>query len=57
MRKTIEQKARQASGSERYCGKCKFRTQNGLCPYIDVCHAAFVRGYIKGYKHEKQKSR
>lgn len=50
MRQTIEQQARSASGRERYCSKCKFRTPNTLCQYIDVCHNAFVRGYIKGYK-------
>ena len=57
MRKTIEQQARSASGRERYCSKCKFRTPNKICSYIDVCHAAFVRGYIKGYKYGKQASK
>lgn len=57
MRQTIEQQARSASGRERYCSKCKFRTPNKICSYIDVCHAAFVRGYIKGYKYGKQESK
>ena len=34
MRKTIEQQARSASGRERYCSKCKFRTPNKICSYI-----------------------
>lgn len=48
MRTTIEQRARQASGRERHCSKCKFR--GNVCPYVEICHEAFVRGYIKGYK-------
>lgn len=57
MRQTIEQQARSASGRERYCGKCKFRMPNQICSHIDVCHNAFVRGYIKGYKYGKQENK
>lgn len=46
MRTTIEQRARIASGREQHCVKCKFG--NGVCAYVEICHQAFVRGYIKG---------
>lgn len=48
MRTTIKQRAIEASGRERHCSKCKFRGR--VCLYVEICHEAFVRGYIKGYK-------
>lgn len=48
MRTSIKQRAREASSRERFCSKCKFRGR--ICPYVEVCHEAFVRGYIKGHK-------
>ena len=50
--KTVKQ-----SSMERACAKCNYRTANGACMHLDVCHAAFVRGYIKGYKYGKQESK
>ncbi len=49
MNMSVEMRAKQASGRERYCAKCQFRTGR-LCPHLEVCHAAFVRGYIRGDK-------
>ena len=56
-KETIEVRARKQSGMERACAKCNYRTANGACMHLDVCHAAFVRGYIKGYKYGKQESK
>lgn len=52
-KETIEARARKQSSMERACAKCNYRTANGACMHLDVCHAAFVRGYIKGYKYGK----
>jgi hypothetical protein len=53
MRETIKQRAAQASGNERFCGKCPHKT--GICcVHLEVCHDAFIRGYLKGAKNEKK---
>lgn len=52
MRTSIRQRAGQASGRERYCGKCEFRTV-GACAHLEACNAAFIRGYIKGYRDKE----
>lgn len=40
------------SGHERFCAKCPYKV--GLvCPHIQACHAAYIRGYMKGAKVEK----
>lgn len=54
MRTTIEQRAREASGRERHCGKCKFGEK--ACAYVEICHEAFVRGYVKGVFSKKGSS-
>lgn len=54
MRTTIEQRAKEASGRERHCSKCKFR--GSVCPYVEICHEAFVRGYVKGVFSKKGNS-
>lgn len=56
-KETIASRARKQSGMERACIKCNYRAANGMCVHLDVCHAAFVRGYIKGYKHGKQEKK
>jgi hypothetical protein len=57
VKETIESMARKHSSMERACAKCNYRALNGVCLHLDACHAAFVRGYIKGYKHGKKTSR
>lgn len=47
MRTSVTERARLASGRERHCAKCQFK-RNGVCPYAEICHAAFVHGYAKG---------
>lgn len=49
MRYSIEQRAREASGRERFCGKCPYK-KDKFCEHLEACNAAFVRGYIKGHK-------
>lgn len=52
MRTTIEQRAREASGREKYCTKCRFGGK--VCDYVEICHEAFVRGFMKGHKYKQQ---
>ena len=49
---TLRQIASRKSGKERYCQKCEFRTGK-LCRYLDICDAAFRRGFIKGYEYHR----
>ena len=53
MRQSVKQKANISSFRERHCAKCEFRTPEHFCRYLEVCHAAYVRGFIKGYKERK----
>lgn len=46
---TIKQRAAMASGRERHCAKCEFKV-GALCPYIEICDAAYRRGYVRGHK-------
>ena len=41
--------AKKQSGNSRSCAKCRF---GGLCPpdVLDICHKAFIEGFIKGYR-------
>ena len=40
------------AAKERHCQKCLYR--NGLlCPYIEICDAAYRRGFIKGYRYHR----
>ena len=52
MKKTIRQIAGGFSGREHHCSNCEFVAKEvKLCPYADICHAAFIRGFIKGRKY------
>lgn len=44
--------AKRQSGKSRSCAKCKL---GGLCPpdILDICHKAFVEGFIKGHKFKR----
>lgn len=50
---TLRERATLSGLRERYCGKCKHVATVAICPYIQVCQDAYVRGYIKGAKSEK----
>lgn len=56
-RDSLEFRAHIAGGRERFCGKCPHNQHKSLCPFVLDCHAAFVRGYIKGAKMEKNRNK
>lgn len=47
---SLKKRAAQASLNSRMCKDCKFGSK--VCPkeILDICHKAFVAGYIKGSK-------
>ena len=58
MRVSLEKAAKMASGRDRMCAKCPIGFQ--ICVrmgFIDMCDKAFVKGFIKGYKHCKKQQK
>ena len=51
---TLHQIASRKSGKERHCPKCEFSRNGMTCIYWRICDAAFVRGFMKGYKHHRE---
>ena len=54
---TLSQIASRSSGRELHCKDCKFRMFDKMCRYIEVCDAAYRRGFIKGYKYHRDMSK
>ena len=52
---TLSQIAAQKSGKERHCAKCEFKVGK-ICLYVQICDAAFRRGFIKGYEYHRNKT-
>lgn len=52
---TLKQIASEYAGRERHCGKCEMSDYGKkLCPVVEVCWAAYVRGFLKGASHAKR---
>ena len=49
---TLSQIASRSSGKERHCRNCEFCSDK-LCPYAQICDAAYRRGFIKGYEYHR----
>lgn len=57
-RRSIRDVAAGYSLRERHCEKCTDIYKNSSCPYIKICHEAYIRGFLKGRKiatREKRK--
>lgn len=50
MRTSLKQRAAQASLNSRMCRDCKIGSKACTKEILDICHKAFVAGYIKGSK-------
>lgn len=50
----IQEKALKANGKSRACGKCPLGIANCSETIAKVCSNAFVEGYTKGYKQNKE---
>lgn len=55
-RLSIDRVAQIASGRSRMCARCPFNKTRAICPemVLEACNRAFVEGFKKGVKHEKQ---
>ena len=48
-RRSIRDVAAGYSLRERHCEKCIMGIEvRDLCPYIEICHEAYIRGFLKG---------
>ena len=47
-RRSIRDVAAGYSLRERHCEKCIMGDTRDLCPCIDICHEAYIRGFLKG---------
>ena len=56
MRMSLKQCAKEASGRSRMCAKCPINLKHKICSedILQVCHNAFVNGYLKGAKDQKK---
>lgn len=50
----IQEKALKENGKSRACGKCPLGIANCSETIAKVCRNAFVEGYTKGYKQNKE---
>ena len=49
--KSISDKAREANGRSRQCGKCEYR--HCSTSMLEICSRAFKEGFIKGYRQAR----